>query len=252
MKKMLLLLAIVITVYLTNIRVFALNYEDIDYYTNDNGITLTQKEFDFVNEFYGEDYFNNMTQEDYDWITDLNINTTDVEIETYHNIGNINSSNNGRRKSTSHATNYKKISIAKSCSDICTVVTNVQWYVNPTTRSYDIIGYRFVNTSLAGNTIITKVVSTDGTTYFSNNRVFVSGLGCSVKLPNSATNISIQQKIHTTPGGYIYASYQHAISNITLETSKQYTIGTAVGNVFNLYGNAVGKFDQMGGVEISL
>ena len=251
MKNKILLLATITVVLVSGMQVFALNQSNYKYYTNKNGITLTQKEMDFVNQFYGKNFFDKMTLEDYEWIEDLNINTNDISIETYYD-SSLSSNDIDKRKSTSHATNYKKISIAKSCSNVCTIITDVEWYINPSIRSYDIIGYRFVNTSLTSNVITTKVSSSIGTTYFSNNKIFQNGVGCSIKLPDNATNIMVQQKIYTTANGHVYASYQHATSNITLDISKQYTIGTSVGNVFSLYGSAVGKFDQMGGVDIEL
>lgn len=234
-------------VLVSGIRVFALNGENL--YINDNGIELTEKEYNFVNEFYGDDFFDNMTQDDYKWIEDLDINTNNIEIETIYSIDD----NIMQPYGASYSTNSKKLTIVKSCDSICTIITNLTWLVNPTIRSYDVIGARFVNTSLADNTITTKLTSSSGTKYSSNNKVLSNGLGTSVKLPSGATNISVQQKFFTKLGGTVYASYQHSTSNITLQTSLSYSIGVGgYGNVFLFYSNAVGKFDQMNGVNIDL
>ena len=52
--------------------------------------------------------------------------------------------------------------------------------------------------------------------------------------------------------GILYASYQHAMSTISLPSSKCYTVNFGgYGGVFDFYGNAYGVYDQMAGVETS-
>lgn len=231
---------------LTLISVKGIEASEIPKYINDNNVTLTQKEYDFVNEFFGSDYFEKMTQDDYEFIEDLHIETTNVEIK------NIYDYSNGLSRTTSHATANKKISIAKSCTSICTIITNVTWYSNPTVRSYDVLGARFVNTELASDTITTKLTSSSGTTSHTNVKYTSNGFGVSVKLPTGVTDISLTQKFYVNTGGYVYASYQHAITSVSLSTSTLYTIGNGgYGGVFNFYGAAVGCYDQMGGVYIT-
>lgn len=220
--------------------------KEIESYTNKNGVTLTKKEYEFVLEFYGLEHYERMTQDDYEWLEDLNINTNDVEIQTIYDY------ENGISRTTSHATSNKKISIAKSCSSICTIITNVTWYSNPTVRSYDVLGARLVNTTLANDSITTKLYSSAGTITSSSIKYSGSGFGVSIKLPSGATDISLDQKFYVNTGGYVYASYQHAITTVTLNTSLLYTIGNGgYGGVFNFYGAAVGCYDQMGGVYIT-
>lgn len=229
-------------------QVFALSNDIV--YVNNNGVELTEKEFHFVNDFYGKDFFETMNHEDYIWISDLDINNREVEIKTISDY----SFNNVITRSPSYSTNSKKLSISKACSsNVCTIITNLNWLTNPTIRSYDLIGVRFYNTSLNNNTVTTKVTSSNGTEYSSNNKFLTNGFGTSVKLPSGATNISVQQKLFTNPGGTVYASYQHATSNISLQTSLNYTMGAGgYGNVFLFYGGADNYYDAMGGVNIDL
>lgn len=127
------------------------------------------------------------------------------------------------------------------------------WLINPSTRSYDVIGSRLSNVSLVSGTLSTKVTSSNGTQYFSNNMYYSNGFGTSVKLPEGASNIKVQQSFITSTGGTVYASYQHATSNVDLATSYLYTISsTGLGGVFSFYGSAYGKYDGMGGVDITL
>jgi hypothetical protein len=102
------------------------------------------------------------------------------------------------------------------------------------------------------NTFVTKVTSSAGVSYFNYNKVLSNGFGTSVLLPASpATNIIVDQQFYTNLGGTIYASYQHATSNITLSTSYCYTISASgYGGVFDFYGSATGVYDGMGGVNI--
>lgn len=214
------------------------------YYENNNGVIVTEKEYQFINDFYGSDYFKSMKQEDYIWLKDLNINENKVEIKTFYDMNSLS-------RGTSHTTASKKLTIAKSCSTNCSIIVKCQWLKNPVVRSYDVIGARLSGTEVISS-ITTKVTSNEGTEYFSNLKTLSSGFGVSVQLP-SGTGISIEQKYVVSKGGSVYASYQHAQSSISLTNSKLYTISSSgYGGVFNFYGNASGIYDQMGGVNIKL
>lgn len=247
-------IAISIVISFITINVYASENQT---YINDYGITLTQKEYEFVNNYYGFDYFENMTQEDYDWISALDINNNDVVINTIYdnnglNMGNFSWFDNNLINGASHTTSSKKLAIAKSCNSVkCTILTNLTWLKNPTIRSYDVIGARFDGTSLYNTNISTRVTSSSGTSYYSYNRILSNGFGTSVKLPSGSTNIIVEQSFSVNLGGSIYASYQHATSSISLSTSYKYVIDTfGLGSVFDFYGSALGVYDGMAGVNI--
>lgn len=224
----------------------ALSTHNSNYYMNDNGVIVSEKEYQFIENFYGKEYFNKMSIDDYEWIEDLNIDQNEIEIRE-----NLNSSIVPFGTST---TQYgKNLKIVKSCSGNCTIIVKCQWSLIPSVKSYDVIGARFSNTNLVSDTITTKIVSSVGTEYFTDLLRLTNGFGVSVKLPTNGTNISVEQKYTVSAGGTVYASYQHAKSNISLATSKQYTISSiGYGGVFGFYGTALNKFDQMSGVDISL
>ena len=214
------------------------------YYENSNGVIATEKEYQFINDFYGNGYFENMSLDDYKWLNDLNINENVVEIKTIYD-------SNSLSRGTTHTTASKKLTIAKSCNSNCLIIVNCKWLTNPVVRSYDVIGARLSNVKVVGS-ITTKVTSSEGTEYFSNLQTLSGGFGVSVKLPTS-TGISIEQKYTVSTGGTVYASYQHAQSSISLANSKLYTINSSgYGSVFNFYGASSGVYDQMGGVSISV
>ncbi len=230
---------------MTTIRVMALNR--CEYYENSNGVILTKDEYDIIIEAYGKNYFDRMSQNDYEWFEDLFMENSSIEINTYYDVAIT-------PMGTSYSTANKKISIIKSCSTSrCTIMTTATWLSNPKVRSYDVIGSRFNGTALANNSITTRVQSSNGIEYFDNLKQYSNGFGVSVKLPTGATDIIIDQKFYVNPSGTVFASYQHATKSISLATSKLYTLGVSgYGDVFCFYGNALGVFDQMGGVHITL
>lgn len=244
-KKIVLLFHMFCFALLFNANVFALN-ENFNY-KNVNGVELTESEYDVLVKAYGTTYVDNMTLDDYKWFEELFVDGNEIEVEFYYNEEN-------NTRGTSHSTSSKKLTIVKSCSTSkCTIVTTTQWLKNPVVRSYDVIGARFNGTSLYSSSIITRVISTNGIEYFDNLKQYSNGFGVSVKLPTSATNLIIDQKFYVTTSGTIFASYQHATENISLATSKLYTLGAnGYGNVFNFYGAASGIFDQMAGVDVTL
>ena len=221
-------------------------------YRNKNNVILTEKEYTFITEFYNYSYFENMTFDDYLWLKDLDINNSNVNIYYLTDEG-IPNELKYFKNDYSHQTKTKKLTVASSCSDTCTIVTNLNWILNPVIRSYDIIGARFINTFLAFNSISTKVSSTKGTQFFNNHKYQKNGIGSSIKLPMDSSNIFVQQKFTTIKQGTIYISYQHAITSINLQTSQKYNIGSnGYGNVFIFYGDAINKFDTMNGIKIDL
>lgn len=219
-------------------------------YTNDLGVQVTKKEFDFINEFYGEEYFSKMTLEDYMWIKDLDLNNSEIEIKKVSDLPTIS------LYSISSKDTEKTLTIAKSCNTVCNIIINVIWLKIPTIKSYDVIGARFKNTNIVNSdNISTRIKTSNSTNYTSssNNKKFNFGFGTSVKLPSTATSISIEQKFSVSKNGTVFASYQHSKKNISLEISKLYSISSSgYGSVFSFYGNALNTFDNMSGVSINV
>ena len=79
--KILFIISICVAMF-SSFNVFALSSQHT--HTNRNGVELTEKEFMFVNQFYGDDFFETMTMDDYQWIQDLDINSGKVEIEVVY------------------------------------------------------------------------------------------------------------------------------------------------------------------------
>ena len=80
-----------------------------------------------------------------------------------------------------------------------------------------------------------------------------NGFGVSIKLLSSGNNMRITQTFRISGTGKLYASYQHATSNISLADSQKFNISNSgYGGVF-LFDNLIRKYyDGMGGVDISV
>ncbi len=217
------------------------------FYTTKSGVELTKNEYRYLKTLFWEDYIDNITEE---------------QVEEYRNDGRFEgrlvtssteeSDNMCSTRSTSHETPYKKLTIGATCTSDCLVSIVTTWKVNPTIRSYDVIGAYLSNVSLL-NHMTTYVYSNAGSSGFNNLKTAYNGIGNSVKLPTSGNNLVVNMIFTTTPGGHIFGSYQHATENITLLVSKNYNFSLGgYGSVFSFYGNAIGKFDGMAGVDIAV
>lgn len=215
------------------------------YFTNNNGVSLTQEEYDFLTEMYWDGYQNTMTQEEYNVFNNGGYFENKIEENIIYDY------NENSIMGDTHSTANKTLKITKSCSSNCIMAVTATWINNPTIRSYDVMGVRLSNVSLIG-TVTTKAVTNSGTNYASNTQTFSNGFGASTLLP-SGSSVRVYQTFITTMGGKVYASYQHAMENTTLATSKKYTISsTGYGGVLSFYGSAVGVYDAMNGVDISV
>ncbi len=222
------------------VMIFTLKVNAQIYYTNENGVVLTKEEYEFISEVFYEGFQNLLNKEDY-----INIFSDDIS------NSKITTNSSYALLDTSHTTSSKTIKIASSCSTDCLVTVVVDWLKTPVVRSYDLIGARFVNTSLTSTPVTYVSNSTDflRSTEMVN---FSNGFGVSVKLIPNGDDMHITQYFRVSKGGTVYASYQHAVNTISLSISKRYTISSeGAGGVF-LFDNTtiLNFFDQMKGVYI--
>ena len=153
---------------------------------------------------------------------------------------------------TFFASSSKGITIAKTCSDNCKIVTTLTWYGVPNVKSYDLMG-----AYLWGPTRVSNVITSTSSTAQGYSIIEIKeqngGFGASFKLPQSGTNFQTIQQFTVTTGGTVYASYQHAMKSTTKAISQMYNITpTGAGYVFAFYGDATSVYDQMNGVDIQV
>ena len=239
MKKFFMLL--LVTVFAFNVTKVAA--EEI-FYENDKGVTFTKEEYDYISYMFWDGYQDVMTQADYDKYIDYDlINSTKKGKIVYTPVDT---------RATYIEDRAARLEIAYACDSDCFVSVNYTWKGNPTVRSYDVMGAYLYNTSLT-NEPSTSILSNQGRQFYTNYRYFNNGFGISMQLPQYASDLIVNQNFRVEEQGTVYASYQHAMRNISLANSENYTLSrVGYGNVFNFAGVAANTYDRMNGVEITL
>lgn len=213
-------------------------------YTNSNGVSLTQEEYDFFTKVYWDGYQKDLTEEVYNEYVDLDFLNAEFDSKTVTEIP--------KTRGASFSSNYKSIKISKICDDNCRMVVVADWLVNPNIRSYDVIGAYLSGVELE-STPNTRVVSSTQTKVALNIKKQSKGFGTSVLLPDTGSNVKINQDFYVSKGGYVYASYQHAMEKTTLATSQKFNVtGLEYGGVFSFYDEAYDTYDAMPGVDIEV
>ncbi len=208
------------------------------FYTNSNNVSFTEEEYEFLSTMFWDGCQELFSQNDYNKFINSNIINGIINTKTNNDIMPL---------SSLYENNNKYLKISTSCSSNCFVSVTLKWKNLPTIRSYDVMGAYLENTSLINSPITT--ISTNDT----HLQSFNNGFGVSVKLPTDNSQIIVNQTFRVSTGGHVYASYQHAMSNISLNDSKKYTISKqGYGKVFKFSGTAVNVYDQMSGVDIAV
>lgn len=215
------------------------------FYKNNNGVTFTKEEYDFLSQMYWDGYQSLMNLDDYEEFKNSKVMQGQIEVKEL-NYGNI-----IMPYGTSFVGGNRILKIFKSCSSNCLISVTLEWTGNPTVKSYDVMGAYIENTSFV-DTPRTLLVSNNSTTTITDLKKTNNGFGSSFKLP-SGSNIKINQTFRVNKGGHVYASYQHAMSNSTLAKSKDYTFSKfGYGKVFQFSSNSSNIYDAMNGVDIEV
>ena len=90
-----------------------------NYFTNKNGVSLSEKEYVFFSEMYWEGYQKILTQEEYLQIKDMDLFEQEIKKETYTNYSTA--------RGSSVTSNLRTLLITKACNSTC--------YYNSTSRS---------------------------------------------------------------------------------------------------------------------
>ena len=215
-------------------------YANTIFYENDNGVKLTQKEYDYISNLYWDGYQQYLTPNDYDVFKEMNFFDKKIEKQTI---------NLPISRSTSVTSHMRTLSIAKSCNSNCVVSLVEAWNGTPTIKSYDVIGARISGGEIT-NIMKTIVTGNNYSQSYNDYQKNGNGFGVSVLVPN-VDNIKTIVTFMTTTNGEIFGSYQHAMKNISKSVSEQYIIGAGgYGNVFNFRFGATGVYDGAPGVSI--
>lgn len=165
-----------------------------------------------------------------------------------------------------HETSYKRITIIDNYinNNSHDVMVYTQWLVTPATKSFDVTAMRIdggyvVEGTQDGTQLYWKDGSYSHVTYAwngTNIRKLDNGFGISMNLVNGAsyfeTDISANV-ISTSQNAVAYGTYQHAVTDVTLDQSQSYTIShNGLGRVLNFTNSVYNLYDGMTGVSISL
>lgn len=137
------------------------------------------------------------------------------------------------------------------------------WKGAPIVRSFDDIGAVVYNLDIVeGTQIATQVYTLNGNTSEirysyngTNTKYFDDGFGVSMNVINGDTLSALEMNINASAiiedfPIKVYASYQHATSNITLATAQSYTLSSGgFGNVFFFLNGVGAYYDGMSGVD---
>ncbi len=226
-------------------------YAKDEYFTNQYGVIFTEKEYNFISDFYFEGYQDYMKISDYEEF--LKSNIMNRKVKTIKNGDNFGLNDYSVLNSESfHETSSKSIKLSTACSMVCNVSIVAEWKKSPTIRSYDVIGAYLQNV---------KMNISPSTTLYYDDKVISShnikntenGFGSSIKLPSTGENIKIVQTFIVEPFGTIHASYQHAKRTSSLSKSQRFTISqNGYGGVFMFDASVKNYYDAMGGVVLDI
>lgn len=280
------LVAIIASAILVNSNVLAKNV----FYTNNNGVQMTELEYNKMLEIFSERKVSDLSQEVFDKYKDANIISNDavyqkesykdnkivkrdyISEDEFNAIPNSESSNgiSPQASDDSHyETSYKRL--AASLMDLgnrqFSLIGALSWKKVPATKSYDVFAYRFMHfdySGFAGEQVyyingngypISYYTSSEGYKAQSNG----AGVSMNLKDGNNITGYELSVATDLTVNtinysqAHAYISYQHAQSDLTRAQSMSYTLDVSgLGNVILFSSQSIeNKYDGMTGLHLS-
>jgi len=215
---------------------------------NNENVEIPCNLYEQLNNYYSTNFLSFMTSYEYDQIK--NSDLSQIETITLTDTNPLLDGNVYNPNGTYFQTSYKELRITRNGDFIN---ANLRWIQNPQVRSYDVFGIRFLGPHIVGTPLFREYYTIGNTTYSSSSysrKDATNGFGISVKLP-VYNELESDLTFTYSGSGTIYASYQHAKTNVTLATSKKYTIAQGgYGNVLLFDNNVQIKYDNMTGVSI--
>lgn len=280
-KKLVMYFAIFLLMVMP-MKVFGLESDEV--FINSNGVEMTMEQYNNLRKYFGEMHIDVLTQEEFDeqmeldfdnvqsvikyFRTDYNHITgekssTEITEEEYMRAGLDVSSNAPR--SNYVESNYKWLYLGANNSNGAAFFSlTAHWKIMPATRSFDVIAARFVDLDVINGTQEGKQFYTiSGNTSWINysfNGTNINnqsnGYGISMNLLNDTGLTALELELTgclevLDYPAIIYASYQHATSDVTLAESKNYTISyLGMGGVIQFNNNSIAaKYDGMAGTD---
>jgi len=222
--------------------------ETATYFTNKNGVSLTKEEYDYLTKLYFDGYQKMMTQEQYQRFVDNDIISREIESKS------VILTDGPLTRGPSHVTFAKRLDITKSCDESnCLITSKLKWLGTPVVKGYDVMGSYIEGIEIISTP--TTGLSSPEDSFFTDEedmQRFNNGFGTTFIVPDGADPV-IFQDFFCKGSGHIYSSYQHAMSAISREDSRNFTMsGIGYGGVFEFKGKAKELYDEMNGVDIAV
>lgn len=218
------------------------------YYTNSKGVSFTKEQYDFYTYLTHDGFQEHVTQDMLDEIAGADLSKIQVK-----KVGIC--PNPQRRDDNMYViTSAKSLEMSNYCyGGYCSIYSEVEWFGDPTVKSYDLYGTYFDSTISRIGPPLIFATSTD---YQNDEETIVyenDGFGAVVQVPTTGEDIIIDMIYNYSGSGTVFVSYQHAMSPITLANAQLFNIDLiGYGGVFDFYGAAVGVYDQMPGVHMDV
>lgn len=199
-------------------------------------------------------------------VTETANGTTSVEVTKTEAEEASQAINNNITRGASHRTTYKNIQIVASpiSGNHYFMKFHVNWLLTPRVKSYDVNAMRVDDVTIQeGSQKGMQIYGSNNNyseisySYNGTNMVNQSnGFGISMNLVDAATEFQLDIEaivVSTSKWATVYASYQHAATNVTLAQSKAYNIShNGYGEVINFATAVENYYDGMQGVSIAL
>lgn len=187
--------------------------------------------------------------------------TQSLKTETYKSSDR----KGGLEDTAKYSTSMKKMKLygVKDGASVVHVTMQNEWVKLPKVRSFDVIAIRFGSAAakVSADAIHASQIWDNNkisyNPYKNHIRKASQGIGVSMNLSDKAkTSLRSTLSVTFVSGKdpiKIYGSYQHAIKEVSLETSKKYTISKeGYGDVIKFDDDVKDKYDNTKGVNIKL
>ena len=218
------------------------------YYTNSKGVSFTKEQYDFYTYLTHDGFQEYVTQDMLDEIAGADLSKIKVK-----KVGIC--PNPQRRDDNLYViTSAKSLEMSNYCySGHCSIYSEVEWFGDPTVKSYDLYGSYFDGTINRLDPPLIFVTSTDWADDEETIKYENDGFGAVVQVPQTGNDIFLDMVYSYSGTGTVFVSYQPAMSPITLANAQLFNIDLiGYGGVFDFYGAAVGVYDQMPGVHMDV
>lgn len=226
-----------------------------------NEIVETDSEVAYFEVIEKTDSSGNVTQ-----IGEREISFTEAQQKLKADKAAKSSVNGGLEDRSQYHTSMKKITMHgyKAGASVNRIEIKNEWLSLPKTRSFDVLALRVdaPSVTISPESIRAKQIwdGKNEVNYDSTGdhvKKASKGIGVSMNLSNKAKESIVSELNVTFLSGKdpfkVYGSYQHAKENVSLKTSKKYTISKdGYGNVIKFKDTVKDKYDGMKGINIKL